>query len=296
MRSTTPCVPSLRWPLIKSTAMNVNLKSKLVFLTGAGSGIGRALALNLAARGARLILTDIGEKGLAETAALVVAQCPSAFVVTRVLDVANRVAFHALADEMQAQLGPVDVVINNAGVALIQPVSEHNYADFEWLMGINFWGVVHGSQAFLPAMLTRKGGLIVNVSSLYGLMGWPSQAAYCAAKFGVRGYTEAMRHDLHGSGVRAVCIHPGGIATNIVNDARFTKDDLGRTDHGALKKDFNKVAKTTPAQAAETIVRGIERGRERIVIGPDAKFLSFWQRLRPESYFGLIRWLQQYFR
>lgn len=269
--------------------MSTQFSHKVVVVTGAGSGIGRALAQALAARGARLALAEINPETLAETAR----SLPSP-PLTRVLDVADRAAVHAFAGEVEASLGPADLIINNAGVALVQTVADTSYEDLEWLMGINFWGVVHGCQAFLPAMLRRGSGVIVNISSLYGLIGWPAQTAYCAAKFAVRGYTEAMRLDLHGTGVRAVCVHPGGIATNIVRAARFTRDDLGREDKAPLIAEFDRVARTSPAQAAEAILRGVERGDERVVVGADAKVLSLWQRLRPEGYFKVVRWLGRF--
>lgn len=132
--------------------------------------------------------------------------------------------------------------------------------------------------------------MLVNVSSLYGLIGWPAQTAYCAAKFAVRGYTEAMRHDLHGTGVRAVCVHPGGVRTNIVRAARFTRDDLGREDAAPLIAEFERFARMSPERAASVILHGVEHGDERIVVGADAKLLSLWQRLRPEGYFKVVRW------
>ncbi len=269
--------------------MKTQFEGQVAVVTGAGSGIGRALAQALAARGYRLALAEINPDTLAETARLL----PSP-PLTRVLDVADRAAVMAFAAEVEAAFGRVDLVINNAGVALIQPVADTRHEDLEWLMGINFWGVVHGCQAFLPNMLARRSGVLVNISSLYGLIGWPAQTAYCAAKFAVRGYTEAMRHDLHGSGVRAVCVHPGGIRTNIVRAARFTRDDLGRAEAAPLIAEFDRVARTSPAQAAEVILRGIARGDDRVVVGADAKLLSLWQRLRPEGYFGLIRWFDRF--
>lgn len=264
---------------------------QVAVVTGAGSGIGRALALALARRGCKLALADVNADTLAETARLL--PTPS---LTRALDVADRAAVHAFAAEVEARLGPADLVFNNAGVALIQTISDTRHEDLEWLMNINFYGVVHGCQAFLPAMLARRSGVLVNVSSLYGLIGWPAQTAYCAAKFAVRGYTEAMRHDLHGTGVRAVCVHPGGIRTNIVRAARFTRDDLGREDAAPLIAEFDRFARMSPERAASVILQGVERGDERIVVGADAKLLSLWQRVRPEGYFKIVRWFGSRFR
>ena len=264
---------------------------QVAVVTGAASGIGRALAQALAARGVKLALADWNEAGLAETAQLL--QVP---VITRKLDVADRADFEAFAAEVQAAHGQVDFVFNNAGVALLQRVQDMTYVDLNWLMNINFWGVVHGTHVFLPAMLARNSGVIVNLSSLYGLMAWPANSAYSAAKFAVRGYTEAMRHDLHRTGVRAVSVHPGGVQTSIVRNARFTSDDLGRIDRRKLERDFDKIAMTSAGQAAAIILNGVERGRDRIVVGRDAQVLSLLTRLFPEKYFNVIRALQRLVR
>ena len=261
------------------------LKGKIAVVTGAGSGIGRALALNLAARGCRLALADINEAALAETATLL-QQRP----LTQKLDVADRAAFEAFAARVRQELGVAHVVINNAGVAVSQSVAELEYRDFEWLMNINFWGVVHGTKSFLPGMLAQNEGMVVNISSIFGIIAVPMQGAYNAAKFAVRGYTEALRHELEeaGSGVRAICVHPGGIKTNIVRNARMYQDPQGVTDKALLVREFDKLARTTPEQAAETIVRGIERGSPRVLIGADAWLLDRLQRWMPVRYWRLI--------
>jgi NADP-dependent 3-hydroxy acid dehydrogenase YdfG len=264
---------------------------QVAVVTGAASGIGRALAQALAQRGVKLALVDWNEAGLDETAESL--QVP---VIKRKLDVSDRVAFEAFAQSVLAQYGQVDWLFNNAGVALLQRVQDMAYDDLAWLMNINFWGVVHGTHAFLPAMLARDTGTIVNISSLYGLMAWPANSAYSAAKFAVRGYTEAMRHDLHNTGVRAVTVHPGGIQTSIVRNARFTSDDLGRTDRSKLERDFTKIAITSSAQAASIILNGLEAGRDRIIVGKDAQLLSFLTRLFPEHYFKAVRALQRFAR
>ena len=261
---------------------------QVAVVTGAASGIGRALAQALAQRGVKLALADWDEAGLAETAALL--QVP---VITRHLDVSQRAAFEAFAADVLAEHGQVDWLFNNAGDALLQRVQDTAYDDLHWLMNINFWGVVHGTHAFLPAMLARDSGTIINISSLYGLMAWPANSAYSAAKFAVRGYTEAMRHDLHKTGVRAVSVHPGGIQTSIVRNARFTSDDLGRVDRAKIERDFSKIAMTSADQAAAIILSGLERGRERILVGRDAQILSLMTRFFPERYFNVIRALQR---
>lgn len=262
---------------------------RVAVITGAGSGIGRALARNLAARGCPLVLTDVNETGLRETA-----ETLSVPVLTRTMDVADRWAHQQLAAEVQAwATAPIGLVINNAGVALSQTVADQSTEDVEWVMSINFWGVVHGTQAYLPILTAQDSGAIVNISSLFGIVAFPTQSAYNASKFAVRGYTESLRHELHGTGVRAICVHPGGIRTNIVNNGRHHVDQLGRTDGGAaLKRDFERVARTTPAQAAQTIVDGVDKGRDRVLIGADAKAMDLLQRVAPTRYFGVIRRLQ----
>ena len=261
---------------------------QVAVVTGAASGIGRALAQALAARGVRLALADWNETGLAETVQLL--QVP---VFSRKLDVADRAAVEAFAADVLAEFGQVDWLFNNAGVALLQRVQDMTYVDLQWLLNINFWGVVHGTHAFLPAMLKRDSGTIINISSLYGIMAWPANSAYSASKFAVRGYTEAMRHDLYKTGVRAVAVHPGGIRTSIVRNARFTTDDLGRGDRAKLERDFDKIAGTSSKGAARIILDGLDRGRERIIVGKDAQILSLLTRFFPEKYFNVIRALQR---
>ncbi len=264
---------------------------QVAVVTGAGSGIGRALAQALVARGVTVALADWNEAGLAETVELL--QVPA---LSRKLDVADRAAVEAFAADVLAAHGHVDWLFNNAGVALLQTVQEMTYVDLQWLLNINFWGVIHGTHAFLPSMLQRNSGTIVNMSSLYGLMAWPANSAYSAAKFAVRGYTEAMRHDLHKTGVRAVVVHPGGIQTSIVRNARFTSDDLGRVDRKRLERDFDRIAMTSASGAAAIILDGLERGRERILVGKDAVALSVLTRLFPERYFQVLRSLQRLLR
>ena len=255
------------------------LKDKVAVVTGAGSGIGRALAQLLATKGCRLALADINETSLKETAATL-----SAEVITQKLDVANREAVYAFAEKVKQHYGTAHVVINNAGVAVSQTVNDLSWEDFEWLMGINFWGVAYGTKAFLPALLAQNEGTIVNISSVFGIIGVPTQSAYNAAKFAVRGFTEALRLELKDTNVRAISVHPGGIRTNIARASRFYKDPLGNSDHESMAARFEKLARTTPEKAAETIVRGIEKGSPRVLIGADAVLIDKIQRLLPESY------------
>ena len=255
------------------------LKDKVAVVTGAGSGIGRALAQLLAQKGCRLALADIDEASLKQTANEL-----SAEVITQKLDVANRAAVYAFADTVKQHFGSAHVVVNNAGVALTQSVNEMSWEDFEWLMGINFWGVTYGTKAFLPTLLAQNEGTIVNLSSVFGIIAVPTQSAYNAAKFAVRGFTEALRHELKDTQVRAISVHPGGIRTNIVRASRFYRDPFGQTDKNRIVERFEKMARTTPEKAAATIVRAIEKGSPRVLIGADAHLIDQIQRMMPESY------------
>jgi short-subunit dehydrogenase len=263
---------------------------RVAVITGAGSGIGRGLAHNLAARGCPLVLVDQNEDGLNETA-----ETLSVPVLTKVMDVSDRWAHQQLAAEVQAwATAPIGLVINNAGVALSDTAANQSTEDFEWVMNVNFWGVVHGTQAYLPILQSQDSGAIINISSIFGIVAFPTQSAYNASKFAVRGYTESLRHELHGTGVRAICVHPGGIRTNIVNSGRHNVDNLGRTDGGEqLKKDFEKIARTSPEQAAKVIVDAVDKGNDRVLIGPDARAMDRLQRTMPLRYFSVIRKLQK---
>ena len=276
------------------------LKGKVAAITGAGSGIGRALAQGLAARGCHLALSDINTATLAETAALL--SSAGVRVTTQPLDVAKREAVHAWADATAAAHGKVNLIFNNAGVALGSTVERTDYADFEWLMNINFWGVVHGTKAFLPH-LRRSGeeGHIVNISSIFGLVASPGNGVYNAAKFAVRGYTEALRMELDlqqeetpGPRISALCVHPGGIKTNIVKSARFHKESMEAlhiSDEAKARTRFEAQFRTTPEDAAATILDAVERDARRVLIGGDARALDLLVRLLPSAYQPLLRGL-----
>ncbi|MEO9224042.1 MAG: SDR family NAD(P)-dependent oxidoreductase [Acidimicrobiales bacterium] len=261
---------------------------KVAAITGAGSGIGRALAVQLAEQGADLALSDINVDGLTETVEL--AERSGRKVTSERLDVAHREAVFAWADEVVAKHGKVNLIFNNAGVALGATVESMTYEDFEWLFNINFWGVVHGTKAFLPHLKAAGDGHIVNVSSVFGFIGVPSQSAYNAAKFAVRGFTEALREELDvmRCGVSATCIHPGGIKTNIARDARMTDSvgDLGMQVDSADRLDQAFI--TTPEKAAQVILSGVQRNKRRVLIGPDARGIDLMVRLLPSSYQRLL--------
>lgn len=257
-------------------------------MTGAGSGIGRALAQRLARHGCPVAICDANEAGLAETAEAI-----GGPVLAQGLDVRDRhgqMAFAAAVRDWAP--APLGVVVNNAGVTVSQSAAGAAPEDDEWVFDVNFWGVVHGTRAFLPILLEQGSGAIVNVSSVFGMMGWPTQSAYCASKFAVRGYTESLRHELRDCGVDAVTVHPGGIATNIVVNSRFHEDDRGRTDKAELERDFARVARTSPERAARIIQKGLEAGKDRILIGPDATVSSLLVRAAPVRYFDVIKRLE----
>ncbi len=262
------------------------LDGKVAVITGAGSGIGRALAEQLAKEGCALALADINQENLESLAAEL--RLAKVDVSCHVLDVANRAAVYAFADEVLAHHGSAQIIINNAGVAVSQTVADLCYDDFEWLMGINFWGVVHGTKAFLPHLLKNNDGHIVNVSSIFGIIGVPTQSAYNASKFAVRGFTEALRQEVQCTQVKVSCVHPGGIKTNIAKSARFYRDMNGNQDAARSAANFDKIARTTPAEAARVIINGIKRNNPRILIGADARLLDRLQRLMPVSYSRIL--------
>lgn len=259
-----------------------NLENRVAVVTGAGSGIGRALAKALAARGCRLALSDVNETGLKETAKA----CNNTEVKTYRLDVSDRDAIYAHADEVHADFGQVNLIINNAGVALSASVREMTDEDFKWIMDIDFWGVAHGTRAFLPHLIASGKGHVVNISSVFGLIGVPKQSAYNAAKFAVRGFTEALRQEmkLEEQPVAVSCVHPGGIRTNIANAARMGVSEKA----DALRAGFDKLAITTPEKAAKTIIKGILKDESRILVGPDAWGIDVVNRLLGAAYQPLV--------
>lgn len=257
---------------------------KVAAITGAGSGIGRALAVELSGRGAHVAVSDIDESALAGT----VEQCEGhgVKVTSRVLDVAQRPEMFDWADNVVAEHGKANLVFNNAGVSLGYDFQTMSYEDFEWLMGINFWGVVHGTKAFLPHLLASDDGHIVNISSVFGLISVPSQSAYNSAKFAVRGMTESLRMELKGARANVSCttVHPGGVKTNIVRNGRHDEQRVTPgTDPAAA---FDKIARTTPDRAAQVILRAVERDKRRVVIGTDGKLIDLISRLPAGLYQG----------
>lgn len=256
------------------------LQGRVAAVTGAGSGIGRALAVELSRRGCHVAISDIDDVGLAAT----VAACEGhgVKVSSQRVDVADRAAVHDWADEVVADHGRVNLIFNNAGVAMSATVESMSYEDLEWLMGIDFWGVVHGTKAFLPHLKAAGEGHVVNISSVFGLVGIPTQSAYNAAKFAVRGFTDALRVELEAErcGVSATSVLPGGVRTGIARNARVDPSTAAVAgDLERARVNFERILLTTPEAAAQQILRSVQRNRRRALVGPDAVLLDAVSRL-----------------
>ena len=257
---------------------------KVVVVTGAGSGIGRALAQQLSTKGARLALSDLNVKGLDETLGSLAAVAEARGYP---LDVSSRESVFTHAEEVQRDFGTAHCMINNAGATMIGTIEHMTIEEIEWQLGINLWGVIYGTKAFLPMMLAQSEGCIVNISSVFGLVGYPAQGAYNISKFGVRGLTECLWTELEGTGVRAVCVHPGGIKTAI--------DKAGRrcAASGVEESTFDVMARdmliTPPEDCAANIIAGVERGRRRIITGHKSTSLFWLSRLMPNTYPRLLK-------
>ena len=264
---------------------------KLCVVTGAGSGIGRALAVDLARRGAALALSDVNEQGLEETRRLIGAPPSNRLRFDR-LDVADAAAIGQYAQTVRDSLGAADYVFNVAGLTRVGEFAETPLESFEKIMNVNFWGVVRMSKAFLPQLIETKGG-IINISILFGLIGFPNQTHYCASKLAVRGFSETLAQELAEKGVRVTSAHPGGVATNIVRSAEFDAQGATAEDRQAFSDNFDKLAITSPEKAASIILAGAAKGKRRVIVGPDAKIASFIQRLFPQHYPNILTLLRR---
>jgi len=262
-----------------------SFKNKVAAVTGAGSGIGQALAIALAKQGCHLALSDISETGLAKTVELLAPY--SVKVTTQKVDVAKRDEIATWAKAVVDEHGQVNLIFNNAGVAIGSTAEGVSYEDLEWLIGINFWGVVYGTKEFLPYLKQSGDGHIINISSMFGLTAQPTQSAYNASKFAVRGFTESLRQelDMQNAGVSATCVHPGGIRTNIAKAARMNNSvqSLGM-DPLKSQDAFDKLLRTPADDAAQQILEGVRKDRRRLLIGADAKAVDVIQRILPQGY------------
>lgn len=258
------------------------LANKVAVVTGAGSGMGKSLALLLAKKGCSVAISDIDGAALENTAASL--SGVPVKVTTHSLDVADRLRMQKFADQVLEDHGKVNLLFNNAGVSVTNTVEKMDYEDFEWLMNINFWGVVHGCKAFLPYLQQTDEAHIVNTSSIFGMIAVPSQAAYNASKFAVRGFSEALRQELKDSHIRVTCVHPGGVKTNIVKSSRFVPEDNQSLTKEEFVSRFEQLANLTADEAAETIIRGIQKNKARILVGRDALLISILERIAPVSY------------
>lgn len=262
-----------------------NFNNKVAAITGAGSGIGQQLAVLLAKAGCHLSLSDVNEAGLATTVELL--KPYNVRVTTKKMDVADRGAVKAWAQETVQNHGSVNMIFNNAGVALGSTVEGASYEELEWIVNINFWGVVYGTKEFLPYIKQTGDGHIINISSLFGLTAQPTQSAYNATKFAVRGFTESLRQelDLEKCGVSALCVHPGGIRTNIANAAKMNDSlkTLGMNPDKSAKA-FNKLLRCPPEEAARQILESVQKDKRRLLIGNDAKAIDLMQRILPTGY------------
>ena len=262
------------------------LDDKVVAITGAGSGIGRELALAAARQGALLALSDWNEQALAETVDLGKA-AGARELRSDVVDVADRAAVSGWASAVLGQLGRVNMLVNNAGVTVTGDFEEMSYEDFDWITGINFMGVVNGTKEFLPHLIASGDGHLVNISSLFGLVSMPGQSAYNASKYAVRGFTEALREEMliNGHPVGVTCVHPGGIRTGIARNGRKTASQ----DAAAIDDFFDhKLARTTAARAAETILKGALGGKARVLVGADAHAVHHFAKLLGSRYQDVV--------
>ncbi len=263
----------------------VIFSDKKVVITGAASGIGKALAIKFANEGAHLILADIDKVKLKQTQAEIesIGNACNCYSV----DVTSYNSMIDFANQVINSHGDIDILINNAGVSLMDRIADTDLDDFRWLMEVNFWGVVHGVKAFLPSLMRKGQAHIVNLSSILGLMSMPGQAAYNSSKFAVKGFTEALKMELSGTAIKVSCVHPGAVKTNIAKNARVGKVITTAT-RTRLIDEFNKLSYTTAEKAADQIIKGIKQDKRRIIVGIDAKIADVLVRLFPNKYESLI--------
>jgi NAD(P)-dependent dehydrogenase (short-subunit alcohol dehydrogenase family) len=267
-----------------------DLNNKVAVVTGAASGIGRSLAVNLAKEGCSVAMADVDRACLFESAEMI--KSDAVRKSTHIVDVASHDQVYQFAEDVIAEHGKVNIVINNAGVALAETLEDVRYDDFEWLLGINLWGVIYGSKAFLPYLKKQPEAHIVNISSVHGLFTNPNVGPYCTSKFAVRGFTQSLCQELRGSSVWVSCVHPGGIRTNIVRNARFHKASKPGVTHEEAAAYFDKYLVWTGAdRAARVIIEGIKKNKSRILVGLDAHVYDVCQRFFPVLWQRLMAFL-----
>ena len=264
----------------------MNVWDRTALITGSAGGIGRAIACSLAKRGCHLILTDVNEEGLAETKSLVAAHGVS--VETHLLDVGDASAIKTFSEKIAAAHEKLDILVNNAGVALGGKFEQVSESDFEWLISINFWGVVRMTRSFLSLLHKSDDARIVNLSSIFGIVAPPNQTAYSASKFAVRGFSQSLGRELEGTTIGVTVVHPGGVATSIAKNARrpadVTPEEIEKT-----QKRYERTLKLPPEKAGEIIVKGIEKRKPRVIVGSDALIVSWLERLFPVAHWSILR-------
>lgn len=264
----------------------LNFAGKTAVITGAASGIGRALAEALAARGCDLALADINADGLEEVAAAL--RSNERKVTTHIVDVGDKAAIKAFADEVEAEHGAAQLLFNNAGVAAGGRFEQISEEDFEWLVGINFWGPIRMTRAFLPLMRRSGEGHITNISSIFGVIAPAGQTAYSASKFGVRGFSDALRHEMGEDSIQVTTVHPGGVNTSIAKNARMSAHNTAEEVEAGQKQAAENLV-MPPPKAAEIILRGVERRKPRVLVGRDAHLLAWFEKLMPSNYWGVMQ-------
>lgn len=267
-----------------------DLKGKVAAVTGAASGIGRCLAINLADAGCSVAMADVDAKGLEETAKMM--EGKNVLVTSHVVDVSDREQVYGFAEEVVERHGKVNMIINNAGVSVSSALEDVTYEDLEWIIGINLWGVIYGTKAFLPYLKEQPEGHIVNISSVHGIFTNPRVGSYCTSKFAVRGFTQTLRQELRGSTVGVSCVHPGGIKSDIVRSTRFYESAELKRSHEEASEMFDKyIVWTSADKAARTIIAGVRKNKRRILVGPDAHIYAFLERMFPNSFQALMAYI-----
>ena len=267
---------------------------KVAAITGAASGIGKSLAIELVKRNCNVALSDVDVDGLAKTVTEIKSLNLDIQVTSALVNVADKESMHQWADQVAKEHGKVNLIFNNAGVALGGTVQDTAYSDYEWIVGINMWGVLYGTKAFLPYIKqANEEGHIINISSVFGLFSQPTQSGYNMSKFAVRGFTESLRQelDIENGNISVTSIHPGGIKTNIARNARMStsiENLTGGATSENMRNKFESLFLTTPEQAANTILTGVLGNKRRVLVGPDAIVLDLMQRSMPVAYQKLV--------